>query len=80
MKEPPRDAQGERLECADWFRECLRRARVLHLNDGTQDATEKLNSPAFAESVYITPYNKAVFFYGTKRARKFAEASKQQLF
>ncbi len=40
----------------------------------------KPNAADFADSVYITPFNKAVFVYATKRARKFAEAARRQLF
>ena len=79
MKAAPKHAQGERLECGHCFRERIRRARVLDLKGAAEDAADKLNAPAFAASIYITAYNNAVCFYGRRRARKFAEASKQQL-
>lgn len=80
MKCAPTDAVGQALECSDCFRERLRRARCLHCEVSSEDAATKINATSFADSIYITPFNKAVFYYGTKRAQKFAEATKQQLF
>ena len=48
------------LECADCFRERKRRARVLQVCDFPHDAQQELSASAFADSVYITPYNKVV--------------------
>ena len=62
------------------FSGTVRRARALHLEEDSEDAANKLNAPEFSDSVYITPFNKAVFFYAARRARKLAEATKQQLF
>ena len=78
--EAPRDEKAQPLECLDCFKERQRRARVLHIEASPSDAADKINAPDFADSVYITPFNKAVFFYGTRRARKFAEENKHQLF
>lgn len=81
MSEAPRDAEGQTLECADCWRERYRRARALDLaGTGAAESTKLMNSAAFANSVYITTFNKSVFFYASMRARNFAQTAQQQLF
>ena len=80
MKDSPTDAAGQALECSACFQERRRRARCLHCELCSEDAAAKINEARFANSILITPFNKAVFYYATKRAQIFAEAQKQQLF
>ena len=77
----PLNTDGQRFECAVCFQERKRRCRVLAVASENQTATvEKLNDVHFAESTYITSFNKAVFCYAGNRSRKFAEAKNEQLF
>ena len=80
MKDAPTDEADRALECWDCFQERLRRARCLHCELCSEDAAVKVNTDLFSDSIYITPFNKAVFYYATKRAQKFAHAKQHQLF
>ena len=81
MKQAPLDLHGRKFECAICFAERKRRCRVINMReDDLEVAANKLNDVHFASSIYITPFNKAVFCYAGNRARKFAEASGEQLF
>ena len=60
----------EKLECQDCFKERKRRARAMHLAQRPAEAAEQVNAPEFAASVYITAFNKSVFLYAAKRARR----------
>ena len=62
MTEALEDDDGHCFECKDCFRERQGRARALHLDEAPEDAGSKLNAQEFSDSVYITLYNKAVFF------------------
>ena len=60
----------KKLECQDCFKERKRRARAMHLAQRPAEAAEQVNAPEFAASVYITAFNKSVFLYAAKRARR----------
>ena len=49
-------------ECQMCIKERLRRARCLFLEEDAEKARKQLTDPLFAESLLITPYNKAVLF------------------
>ena len=55
------------FECIHCWQERKRRARVLHLGTHASHAREQLADPRFAESVLITQYNVAVFYFAQAR-------------
>ena len=68
------------FECKACWRERKRRARVLHLQSHQSHARARLTDPDFAESVLITQYNMAVFYFAQQRAINFARTHKRQAF
>ena len=68
------------FECQDCWQERKRRARVLHLETHASQAREQLADPRFAESVLITQYNVAVFYFAQERALNFVRSQKAQAF
>ena len=67
-------------ECRDCWNERKRRARALHLQQYPNHARAQLADSKFAESVLITQYNMAVFYFAQERAIHFARATKAQAF
>ena len=69
---------GSVKECEHCWRERKRRARVLHFDSHAAQARERLAEPHFAESVLITQYNIAVFYFAQERAINFARVTRAQ--
>ena len=74
------NARQANNECEHCWLERKRRARVLHLQSHAAQARERLADPHFAESVLITQYNMAVFYFAQERAISFARQSEAQAF
>ena len=68
------------FECVHCWRERKRRARVLFLDEHPEIAKHRLQDPAFAEAVLITPFNDSVFYFAQQRAINFATATGAQSF
>jgi len=72
-----------RMQCEKCKAERKRRTRVLGCARfgglSQEDGKTILDSPAFADCVYITECNKPVCVYGMMRAQNFARVRKQQL-
>ena len=48
---------------------------MLFLEEHLKKAGERLQDPAFAEAILITPYNDALFYFAQKRAINYARAT-----
>ena len=68
-----------KFECEDCWAERKRRVRVLSQARPTQ-MKERRNDPLFADSVLITQYNMAVFYFAQERARRFARSKQASAF
>jgi len=70
-----------KLECRACNQERARRKRIIDFkeDDSLNEATSAFQQPGFAESIYITEFNKPVYAYALGRARIFARVSGKQL-